>query len=108
MAEFCNVIVPAHGRLEMAQTQFDAPAPGVEGDQLPGRVEGGIQQGGHQGDAAVAEPPQVAVETIMRTVTVRQEGPLGAGKDFDCWIPLCRQSSRRCSSDAGCGSPFPA
>jgi hypothetical protein len=47
--------LPSRGWLEVAQTQLQAPAPGVEGDDLPGGIALGIQQGGQQGDPAVAE-----------------------------------------------------
>ena len=52
---FAAQLFHAQGGLEIAQAQFQPPAPGIEGDQFLGRVELGVQQGGDQGDAAAAK-----------------------------------------------------
>ena len=44
----------AHHGFEVSQAQFQAPAAGIKGDQLLRRIEFGVQERGHQGDAAVA------------------------------------------------------
>ena len=70
----------AHCGLEVAQTQFQSPAPGIESHEFLGGIALGIQQGGHQGDAAAAEAPDRGGEANNAHGDLRgQPFPLGGG-----------------------------